>query len=76
MRWTRQKYKDGTTKYEICFAWLPVHTDDKKTIWLEKYIVKSKYHHYNDGDARWLTLGEWSVESAEWTKNVYMDKLK
>jgi len=76
MKWIRRKHKEGTTKYKICFAWWPVHTDDNKTIWLERYMIKLEYSHWRDGSGYWSVRNKWSTESSEWTKHIYKDKLK
>lgn len=44
MRWkTKPAPKLGDTRWVEKFAWFPVETDSKETVWLESYYAKEQY---------------------------------
>lgn len=52
MRWkTKPTPKLGDTRWVKKFAWFPVETDSKETVWLESYYVKEQYVEKPFGNA-------------------------
>jgi len=64
--------KSGEKKYKVSFAFLPKKTCDKKTVWLERYIVE--YNFYNIGIVQeWGVEAYWSRKSHVWKKYNEME---
>ena len=66
---------EGEQKHIICFAFLPIRTDDGKKIWFERYLARCRYNHIGGKRYRWKKIGSWSRYSSEW-KFVYKNMMK
>jgi hypothetical protein len=63
MQWrtrTKPAPKGGDRRRRYRFAWFPVQTDDRITVWMERYGVVEQYvegqHHHAGYDApEWAT---------------------
>jgi len=77
MRWNKNLPKPGSIIYETHFAFFPIDTSDRKSVWLEKYVTKHQYYYDpRSTDGWYMYRGRWSQESDEWKKYNEMDKAK
>ena len=65
MKWNNTSPRLGDIRETIKFAWFPVDTEDRKTVWLENYRRIEVYYDYGDYGYGWATIERHTITPQE-----------